>query len=91
MVDYHREVSTPTSYLTTFKIHVNSVIYNMIYRYMYMDVRYFYLNITMRRAEHFRIHTSMIPKEFVNAYNLWYKFYSGYIFVRVTKLMYELP
>ena len=39
MVGYPGEFSTPTEGLTTVKMHVNSVIYNIIYRYMCMDVR----------------------------------------------------
>ena len=44
LVDYPVEVSTPTADLTTVKMHVNSVISDIIYRYMCVDVKDFYLN-----------------------------------------------
>ena len=63
----------------------------MIYGYMCMDVKDFYITNTMYRAEYIRIHTSMIPKEVMNAYNLCYKVHNKSIFARVTKGMYKLP
>ena len=47
LVDYPGEVSTPTADLNTFKIHANSVISYIISRYMYMSVKYFYINNRM--------------------------------------------
>ena len=41
MIDYPGEVSTPTSYLTTIKLHVNSATSDIKSRYMCMDVKYF--------------------------------------------------
>ena len=37
------------------------------------------------------IQISMIPKEFVEKYNLTEKSHIGYIFAQITKLMYGLP
>ena len=44
LVAYPREFITPTVDLNTVKMHVNSVISEIIYRYMFMDVKYVYLN-----------------------------------------------
>ena len=44
LIDNPGEVSTPTSDLTTMKLHVNSSISDVKSRYMCMDVKYFYLN-----------------------------------------------
>ena len=44
LINYPVDVSTPTSYLTTMKVHVNSTISYVKARYMCMDVKYFYLN-----------------------------------------------
>ena len=90
LVDYHGEFSTPRADMTTVKIHVNSVISDIISRYMYMDAKYFYLNKHMDRAEYIMIHTSMIPEEFMTAYNLKDKVNNGYIFERFTKGVYCL-
>ena len=90
-IEYPREVSTPTSDLTTMQIHVNSVISNIKSWYMFMDIRYVYLNNSMDRAEYILIQLSMIPREFINVYNLKYKVHNGYIFARLTKVIYGLP
>ena len=49
IIYYPGEFSTPTSDLTTIKIHVNSAISYVKSRYMVMDVKYFYLNNQMDR------------------------------------------
>ena len=56
-----------------------------------MDVKYFYLNNQMYRAEYIMIQISMIPQEVVEIYNLTEKPHNGYIFVRVTKGVYGIP
>ena len=51
LIDYLGEVSTPTSELTTMKLHVNSVISDVKSRYMWMDIKYYYLKNQMDRDE----------------------------------------
>ena len=41
IIDYLGDIITPTSYLTTMKLHVNSAISDVKSRYMCMDVKYF--------------------------------------------------
>ena len=65
LIYYPGEVSTPISYLTTTKLHVNSAIPYVKSRYMCMDVKYFFLNNQMDRAEYIMIQISMIQQEFV--------------------------
>ena len=77
LIDYPGEVSTPTSDLTTMKLHVNSTISDITSRYMCMDVKYFYLNDLMDRDEYIMIQISMIPQEFVEKYNLAEKSHNG--------------
>ena len=62
LIDYPGEVSTPTSDLTTMKLHINSAILDVKSRYMCMDVKYFYLNNNMDRDEYIMIQLSMIPQ-----------------------------
>ena len=45
------DVSTPTSDLTNIKLHVNRFISDFKARYICMDVKYFYLNKMIDRAE----------------------------------------
>ena len=62
LIGYPGELSAPTSDLTIMKINVNSDIFNIKMRYMYMDVKDSYLVILMDRADLIMIHISMIPK-----------------------------
>ena len=55
LIYYPGEVITPTSYLTTMKININSAISDVKSRYMCMDVKYFYLNKMTDRAEYIMI------------------------------------
>ena len=64
LIDYPGEVSTPTSDLTTMKLHINSAISDVKSRYMCMDVNDFYLNNQMDRDKYIMIQISMIPQEF---------------------------
>ena len=50
IIDYPGESSTPTLYLTTTKLNLNSTISKIKYRYMCMDIKYFYLNKHIDRA-----------------------------------------
>ena len=70
------------------KLYVNSAISDVKSRYICMDVKYFYLNNQMDRAEYIMIHISMIPQEFVDKCNLTEKSHNGYIFAWVTKGIY---
>ena len=62
LIYYPGEFSTPTSDLTTMKPHVNSTISDVKSRYMFMDVKYFYLNKQVYRVEYIMIHIFMIPQ-----------------------------
>ena len=91
IIYYTGEVSTPTSDLTTMKLEVNSAISYIKSRYMCMDIKYFYLNNQMNRAEYIVIQISMILQEFVDKYNLKDKAQNGYTFARVSNGIYGLP
>ena len=73
------------------KLHINSAISDVKSRCMLMDVKDFYLNNHMDRDKYIMIHISMIPQEFVEKYNLSENTRNGYIYARVTKVMYGLP
>ena len=45
----------------------------------------------MDRAENIIIQISVIPQEFIIAYNIKYKAHNGYIFAQVNKGMYGIP
>ena len=62
IIDYPGEIRTPTLDLTTMKLHVDSSISDVKSRYMFMNVKYFYLNNQMDGAEYIMIYISMIPQ-----------------------------
>ena len=66
LINYPGEVSTPTSDFTTMKIRVNSAILDIKSRYMCMDIKYFYLDNQMCRAEYIMKQISVIPQEFLD-------------------------
>ena len=90
LIYYPGEVSTPISYLTTTKLHVNSAISDVKLRYMCIDVKYFHLNNQMGRSEYIVIQISIIPQECLDKYNVKGKAHNRYIFVQVPKLVYVL-
>ena len=61
IIDYPVDISTPTSDLTTMKLHVNIAISDVKSRYMCMDLKDFYLKNMMGRAEYIMIQIAMIP------------------------------
>ena len=56
-----------------------------------MDVKQFYLNNQIDRDKYIMIQLSMILQEFVEKYNHVEKSHNGYIYARVTKVMYGFP
>ena len=70
LIDYLVDVRTPTSDLTTMKLHMNSSTSDVKSIYMCMDVKDFYLSNQMEKDKYIMIQLSIIPQEFVEKYNL---------------------
>ena len=85
IIDYTGEFITPSSDLTTMKLHVKSSISNIKSIYMCIDVRYSPLNNRMYKSEYINIHISMILLELIDKYNLRGNVNNGYMYVQVTK------
>ena len=90
IIDYPGELSTPTSDLTTMKLHVNSTISDIKSIYIFMDVTYFYLKIGRYRRIH---HDTDIhyTTRICGKYNFKGEFRNEYIYVQVTKGVYGIP
>ena len=58
-------VTTPTSDLTTSKMHWNSVISTPGYKYLVDDVKNVYLKNLMMKHEYYKIAISLIPQEVI--------------------------
>ena len=87
---YEGPVSTPTVDLTTAKIHWNRVLYIPYGKYLIIDVKNFYLNNTMKKAEYIKIDLKITPQEIIDKYNLLNKKCDGYIYVIIEKGIYDL-
>ena len=87
---FYGPVSTPTSDLTTSKLHWNSVILTPGSKYLVVDVKNFYLKNAMAKHEYYNIAISLIPQDFIDSYNLMYKQINGFLYVRLEKGMYGL-
>ena len=83
-------LSTPTSDLTTSKLHWNSVISTPGAKYHVVDVNNFYLNNAMTNHEYYSISLSLILQDVIEKYNLTDKKISIFLYVRVEKGIYGL-
>ena len=83
-------VSTPTSYLSTSKLHWNSVISTLGSKYLVVDIKNFYLNNEMVKNKYYKIAISLISKEVIDEYNTMAKQINGFIYVRLENGIYGL-
>ena len=81
-VKFDGPVYTPTSDLTTSKLHWNSVISTPGAKYLVFDDNVFYLNNTMSKHEYHNISISLIPRDAIDKYNLMDKRINGFLYVR---------
>ena len=83
---YHNgPLSTPTSYLTTSKLHWNSVLSTLDGKYLIVDFKNFYLKKPMKEAKYYKISIKLIPQEIIDKYDLKNKQIYGYIYIRAER------
>ena len=58
---------------------------------MGIDIKDFYLNNPMKRAEYMRIPVNQIPKKIMDMYDLWPLVHNSAVYVEINKGMYGLP
>jgi hypothetical protein len=88
---YDGKKSTETAGLETTKILLNSVISTPGARFGCFDISNMYLNTKLPSPEYMRIHTSMIPQEVMDEYNVsQYLDETGYAYVEITGAIYGL-
>ena len=87
---YDGIVSTPPLYLTTARLHWNSVLSTSYAKYLVIDVKNFYLDNLMKIKEQDKISIKLIPQDIIDKYDLNNKQIYGYIYVRVKKWIYGL-
>ena len=89
-LSYRGPYYTPKADLTTSKLHCNSVLSTPDGKYFIVDVKKFYLNNPMNKAEYLKIALKILPQDINDTYDLLSKKCDGYIYVRTEKGMYGL-
>ena len=90
LVDY--DTGTPTADLSTSKILINSTLSTRGVRWAGFNLMNMYLKTDLNDYENLRVHTSQIPEEFIQEYNLQhYVTPDGWVFFEIRKGMYSLP
>jgi hypothetical protein len=90
-IDYPGETATPGADQTTVKLLVNSTISTPGGRYMCIDIKDFYLNTEMGRAEYMWISIDMLGADVIAAYQLEGYIVNNRVLVEINKGMYGLP
>ena len=90
LVDY--DIGTPTADPSTAKILINSTLSTRGARWAGFNLMNMYLNTNLKDYENLRVHTSQIPEESMQKYNLQqYVTPVGWVFFKILKGMYGLP
>ena len=88
LIDYLGELTTNTVDLITTKILLNSVIFTFNGKFMTIGIINMYLLTPLDCYEYMCITFNLVPKEFINAYNLHDKMYKGFVYVEIHKDIY---
>ena len=78
--------------ITTFKIHIRSVISTRGKRYAGWDIRNYYLETTMLLSEYMIIHIRLIPPDIIahyNSNNLVDQ--DGWVYMKIIRVIYGMP
>jgi hypothetical protein len=90
-IAYAGSITTTTTDITTTKLLFNSVVSTPNGRFMTIDLKDFYLCSDLPKYECVRIPIYMIPPSIIDLSKLHNKIYSGHVYTKVRKGMYDLP
>ena len=88
-IDYLDDVATPTAELQTLKLHLNSVIFDVVASYMTIDIKGYYLGTPMNRYEYMLIPVKHIPADTMIQYNLVPLVVNNNVLVEIRKGIYH--
>ena len=91
LIDYPVDKSTPTTEITTIKMHLNSAVSTPEAKCICTDVQNFYLNKIMEDPEYMRIKVELVPVKIIYQYELWDKVHDGHVYMKIVKGMYRIP
>jgi hypothetical protein len=84
------KLTTCTTNLTTTKLLWNRVISTKDSKYMYLNIKDFYLRTPMARFEYTKIPIKVFPQATINEYNLHQHVHNRFIYLEVCKAIYGL-
>jgi hypothetical protein len=91
LIQYPGDVSTRPADLTTSKCLWNSTISTEGAKYLFLDVKNFYLVTPMDSFEYTHIPLKLIPQEIIAEYNLLPLVSDVHVYIEVQKGMFDLP
>jgi hypothetical protein len=89
-LDYSGDVETSTADITTFKILINSALSTKDAEMMIMEIKNCYLGAPLPRYEYMRMLLSIFLEEIVDKYNLKALAIDGWVYIEISKGVYEL-
>jgi hypothetical protein len=91
LINYSGKLMTQTADITTLKLHWNSVLGTPGAKYMYLDIKNFYLLAPLDRYKYMRIPFTLSPPWIVEQYGLANKIYNGHIYLEMRRVVWGLP
>jgi hypothetical protein len=91
LIQCNSELSVRTANINTTKLHWNSVVSTKKAKYMYLNIKKFYLTAALEYFEYMRIPLSYFPTWTVEQYNLIERAYKGYMYIEMRRAMWGLP
>jgi hypothetical protein len=85
------ELSVPTAGLETVKLHWNSVVSTAMAKYMYIDLKNFYLTAKLEFYEYMTISLAYFPPWIVDQYNLNLHALNGKVHLELQQAVWGLP
>jgi hypothetical protein len=91
LIQCNSELSVRTAGINTAKLHWNSIVSTNKAKYMFHDIKFFYLTAALEYFEYMRIPLSYFPALTVEQYNLIECAYNGYVYIEMQHALWGLP
>jgi hypothetical protein len=91
LINYESNASVQTADLDMAKIHWNSVVSTPLARYMYLDIKNFYLTAALEYFEYSRMPLSLFPAWIIKQYDMEKHSLNGYIHLEMRRVVWGLP
>jgi hypothetical protein len=90
-IEYPGDKSTRTAGLTTAKILINSAISTQDAKFIFIDIKNFYLNTPLGPFEYMVFNLASLPQETIEKYDLNELAQDGKVYIEIQKGKYGLP